>query len=201
MLHETFSVIFKHCAHFSISWILKPFFICTDKIGCHKPRPKLAWNTICHMHRPILRLFYDHHLTIFVLFFGWFCPTTGNDVHKSISTLSVLALWLFFAFWAEMGASWRLVCPSMVVTCPANFKVWFLLGKNGSRWPRRQDLLNFHVRLAIIRWQWTLNSYQSPLGCFLKGKKKKSFKISASYRLSVWRVSEGCKQTIFLVHG
>ena len=38
------------------------------------------------------------------------------------------------------------------------------------------------MRLPIIRWQWTLNSYQSPLGCFLKGKeKKKSFKISASY--------------------
>ena len=105
-------------------------------------------------------------------------------------------LWLFFAFWAEMGASWRLVCPSMVVTCPANFKVWFL-----PKWFKVAKKTGFaqfsRERLAIIRWQWTLNSYQSPLGCFLKGKKKKSFKISASYRLSVWRVSEGCKQTIF----
>ena len=68
-------------------------------------------------------------------------------------------------------------------------------GKNGSRWPRRQDLLNFHVRLPIIRWQWTLNSYQSPLGCFLKGKeeKKKSFKISASYSSAcLTSKCEGC---------
>ena len=148
------------------------FYLHTDKIGCHKPRPKLAWNTICHMHRAILGCF------MIITWPSSSCSLDGFVRRQEMTFINQFQhfrfrLWLFFAFWAEMGASWRLVCPSMVVTCPANFKVWFLLGKNGSRWPRRQDLLNFHVRLAIIRWQWTLNSYQSPLGCFLKGKKKK----------------------------
>ena len=155
--------------------------------------------------QPILECFmiitWPSWLVLFLLFM---VPDRQQeiDVHKSISTLSVFqrSVVTILCIWAEMGASWRLVCPSMVVTCPANFKVWFL-----PKWFKVAKKTGFaqfsRERLAIIRWQWTLNSYQSPLGCFLKGKKKKSFKISASYRLSVWRESEGCKQTIFLVHG
>ena len=108
-------------------------------------------------------LFYDHHLTIF--FLGSSSCSLVGFVRQEMTFINQFqhfrfSLWLFFAYWAEMGASWRLVCPSMVVTCPANFKVWFLLVKmvQGGQEDRICSIFTWDCQLLGGNELWTLTN-------------------------------------------